>query len=119
MKKKLFFVLLVVLVLIPLLAGTALAANGADGVPDIWGYITQGAYILVPALWILGVAIKKTPKIPDWTIPYILIVLGVLAAMAMLGWSIENAVQGVLVAGGAVLINQAYKQANKAKSGEG
>jgi len=119
MKKKLFTALLTMLVLIPLVASTAYAASDIEGVPDIWGYISQGAYILVPVLLIIGQVLKKTPKIPDWLIPYVLIFLGVPAAMAMLGWTIENALQGVLVAGGAVLINQAKKQADKAKAGVG
>ncbi len=50
-------------------------------------------------------------SIPDWTIAYILLVLGVVGSIAMLGLSPQNAVQGVLVTGAAVLGHQLVKQA--------
>ena len=47
---------------------------------DIWGYLVKDSYILIPVLYIMGMVVKKTPCIPDWLIPWILLVLGMVGA---------------------------------------
>ena len=70
--------------------------------------------ILIPVLYIVGALIKNTPKITDWVIPWILLVIGVAAAIAIglgAGITIPDAIiQGVLVTGVTVLTNQLIKQ---------
>lgn len=73
-------------------------------------YIIGDALILIPALSILGIFLKRTPKIQDWLIPWILLVVGIVFSLAIIGLSVHGFVQGILVTGGAVLIHQAYKQ---------
>ena len=87
----------------------AVFADAADP-PDFLAYIIEKAYVLIPVLYFIGFLLKKIPGMPDWLIPFILVVIGVLAAMLMIGWTIEGAIQGILVTGVTVLTNQAYKQ---------
>jgi len=66
-------------------------------------------------LWILGVFFKRTPKIPDWTIIWILAGLGIVAAVDLdMDIAITSPIlQGILVTGVAVLGHQAFKQYTK------
>jgi hypothetical protein len=80
---------------------------------DILNYIISEALILIPGLLILGQIIKHIEIIPDKYIPLILLVIGIPAAMAMTGWTVDGAIQGVLVTGAAVFGNQVWKQLGK------
>lgn len=40
-------------------------------------YIKPEMLVLVPVLWLIGNALKRTPKVPDWLIPYVLGIMGV------------------------------------------
>ena len=77
---------------------------------NLMNYIIQEAYILVPVLYVIGVFLKKTPRIPDWLIPWILTGLGMLGAFFLSGMKLSGILQGVLVAGVTVFANQLYKQ---------
>ena len=76
-------------------------------------FITENALLLVPVLNIVGVIIKNTEKIPDKYIPFILLVFGILGAIAIFGVSAESVLQGILVTGTAVYGNQIVKQIKK------
>lgn len=79
--------------------------------PDqIMEFIANEALIIVPALWIIGTFLKRTPKVEDWTIPWVLVGAGIAGAIALLGASAESVIQGILVAGAAVLFHQLLKQ---------
>lgn len=80
---------------------------------DILAYIVDRALILIPVLNILGMILKNTEKIPDKFIPLILLVFGILGAVALSGFSADSVVQGVLVTGAAVYGNQIVKQLKK------
>lgn len=116
MKKVITFVVLFILVLAMLVPIVVLAADEAlpAGV-DFWEYIKPEAYSLIPALFLIGVFIKKIPKIPDWIIPFVLMMFGVIGAVLIIGFTIYGIVQGVLVAGAAVYINQLGKQLLKGR----
>jgi hypothetical protein len=78
-------------------------------------YIAEPIFILVPALWIISVVLRQTPRVPDWVIPYVLLVLGIVGSLSIL---IELSIplritQGVLVAGVAILGNKVAKDAMK------
>ena len=79
---------------------------------SLYDYIIGNAVILVPALIVLGKLIKESP-IPDKWIPLILLPFGIVGTMAIVGWTVEGAIQGVLVTGAAVYGNQIYKQLRK------
>lgn len=80
---------------------------------DLLQYIVDEALIVIPALWVIGAILKRTPNIPDWTIAYVLLLLGVVSTVSLLGFSPQSVVQGVLVTGAAVLGHQLVKQAVK------
>lgn len=80
---------------------------------DILTYITENALILIPVLIIIGQIIKNIEKIPDKWIPLILLPIGIVGAMALGSWTVDSAIQGVLVTGAAVYGNQIVKQIKK------
>lgn len=77
---------------------------------DILKFINENYMILVAVLIVLGSFLKNSSKVPDWSIPWVLLVVSVGFSVWMGGLSPDVVIQGVLVAGGAVLGNQLYKQ---------
>ncbi len=97
---------------------------------DFKEFIKPELLILVPVLWFIGIVIKAMPKVSNWLIPFILMALGIILTTSyilgtdlpivgrMIGNFIFSAVtQGVLVAAGAVMVDQVIKQVNVAKLG--
>lgn len=93
---------------------------------QIINYIKPELVVLSIVLYFIGMGIKKTEKIKDNYIPMILGMLGVVLCaiwvMATSSFGSTNdifmgiftaLVQGVLVAGLSVYVNQMIKQANK------
>ena len=80
---------------------------------EFLAFIMEHALILIPVLNVLGLIFKKTEKVPDKFIPLILLGFGILGAFAVLGFSADAAVQGVLVTGVAVYGEQVVKQLKK------
>lgn len=76
-------------------------------------YIVEHALIMIPVLNILGLILKSFQKLPDKYIPLVLLVFGLLGTMSLLGFNVENAIQGILVTGTAVYGNQVVKQLKK------
>lgn len=76
-------------------------------------YIVTDGLILIPVLMILGAMLKTTPKIANWVIPYILLVVGTVLALFLLGFDVNGFIQGVLISGTAVFAHQLYKQGVK------
>lgn len=81
--------------------------------------VDQGIAISA-ALYVTGMIIKKIPHIPNWSIPGILTVLGILAAVFSMdgGFTVHNICQGIFAAGAAVLTNQTIKQVKNCKCPE-
>jgi len=80
---------------------------------DFLEYIVKEAYVLIPVLYIIGYLLKRTPRVPDWSIPWALVVLGIIGGLALTGFSVGGVIQGILVAGVTVMTNQLYKQTAK------
>lgn len=86
-------------------------------------FIEPEFLIMVAVCYSLGLFIKAIPKIPDWTIPFIL--LGVTCVLTILyiaiiqgmGWSyktiLSGFIYGLLSSAVAVYGNQAVKQVKK------
>ncbi|MBM7584042.1 hypothetical protein JOC86_000579 [Bacillus pakistanensis] len=66
--------------------------------------------ILVPALMVLGYALKRTPHVQDWLIIWVLIVFGVLASGWKLGFEFNGIANGFIAAGAAITTHQSIKQ---------
>ena len=82
---------------------------------EFMDYIVGDALIMIPALYIIGMILKKLETVPDKFIPLILLPLGIAGACVMMGFSVPSIIQGVLVTGAAVYVNQVAKQAVKNK----
>lgn len=80
---------------------------------EIISYITENALVLIPVLIIVGQILKNIEKIPDKFIPVILLPIGIVGAIALGGWTVDSAIQGILVTGAAVYGNQIVKQLKK------
>lgn len=80
---------------------------------EILSYIVTEALVLIPVLIIIGQILKNIQAIPDKWIPVILLPLGIVGAMALGGWTVDSAIQGILVTGAAVYGNQLVKQIKK------
>ncbi|SHN36096.1 phage holin family protein [Gracilibacillus kekensis] len=73
-------------------------------------FFQEDFYYIVPALWFIGYACKRTPFIPDWLIVWILLCIGVLASCNLYGWNTRAIAEGVIATGMAVFSHQIVKQ---------
>lgn len=76
-------------------------------------FISPELLVVVVACWIIGYVLKQTPRIPDWTIVYIVTMVAIVFAGLLLGFSVESVIQGILCGAVAVYGNQLLKQAKK------
>lgn len=77
---------------------------------DLTNFIPHQLLILVAALYVIGTILKKTPKVQDWMIPWILLVIGIIFSIIICGFSATSILQGIMCSFGSVGINQLYKQ---------
>ena len=66
------------------------------------------------ACWVIGYVLKQTPKVPNWSIVYLVMVVSILFTTGLIGWSVENIIQGILAGAFAVFGHQAVKQTAEA-----
>ena len=76
-------------------------------------YLVAQMGIVVVVLWVVGALLKRTPKVPDWAIVWLLLVLGVIGGLFIVGFTVQGVLQGVLAAAVAVFGHQMYKQTVK------
>jgi len=81
---------------------------------DIAQFIKDDALVMIPILYFLGMLLKNTPQVPSWTIPYVILLGGVPLTIFLLGFEAKSFVQGFLVSGAAVYMNNLIKQAQHA-----
>ena len=94
----------------------------------IMNYIKPELVILIPVLYIIGMAMKHTSALRDEIIPVTLGLVGIVLSLLWLlsttaastaqqwaAFAFTGIVQGILCAGAAVYCNQIGKQAHKAK----
>lgn len=85
---------------------------------EILNYILDNALILIPVLNVLGLIIKHLSFLDNKWIPLILLVFGIAGSFGLMGFTVDAAVQGVLVTGVAVYGNQLVKQLGSIESKE-
>lgn len=82
-------------------------------------YLVENCAIVVPVLWCIGAALKRTPKVADWLIPYLLGGAGIALCLTIVlstgGSAVDGIMQGIITAGVAVYGNQLVKQAANKK----
>lgn len=69
----------------------------------ITNFIKPESFILIPALYLIGLFLKQTPGIPEWSYAWIILLIGSFSCFLYYGWEIQSFIQGVLCAGIAVL----------------
>lgn len=92
---------------------------------DLLQYVRAELLILIPVLYLIGMALKKS-KLKDSLIPFVLGIISItlcalwimansmILSLADLATAVFSAVsQGILVAGASVYANQLYKQFTK------
>lgn len=79
-------------------------------VQEIANFLDERLYIVVIAIYFIGVCLKKIPGIPDWTIPFILTVISIIICIGITGFDMISVVQGIIVTAVSVLGNQYYSQ---------
>jgi len=79
-------------------------------VENIKDFVLEQALVLIPVLFVLGAMLKKTPKVADWAIPWVLLIVGIIIAVLLVGDVLQGVIQGVLVTGATVLGHQLVKQ---------
>ena len=82
---------------------------------DFLNYIVDNALILIPVLYIIGTFLKGLEIINDKYIPLILMAFSIAFSIAILGLNVDSVIQGILIAGTAVLSNQLVKQSKKSE----
>lgn len=85
---------------------------------DLLQYVPQQMLILIAGAYIIGLFLKRTPKVKDWSIVWIILVICVSGSIGMnvvgkavTGETFTIAIsQGIICAGVAVLGDQLKKQ---------
>lgn len=85
---------------------------------EVLNYILDNALILIPALNIIGLIIKQIQMIDNKWIPLVLLVFGLAGCFGLMGFTVDAAVQGVLITGVAVYGNQLVKQLGNGQGGK-
>ncbi|MGL5713680.1 MAG: phage holin family protein [Paraclostridium sp.] len=80
---------------------------------NIISFVPEQLLILVAALYVVGIFLKKTPNIKDWYIPWILLFLGITFSASILGLTATSILQGIICSFGAIATNQIIKQTKK------
>jgi len=69
--------------------------------------------IVVAACWVLGYILKQTPRMPDWSIVFIVTGIAVVFTVLIQGVTPESILQGILCGAVAVYGHQVIKQAKE------
>ncbi|OCA81509.1 hypothetical protein A8F94_21775 [Bacillus sp. FJAT-27225] len=80
---------------------------------DLFKFLNENYFFLVPVLWIIGYALKQTPWVPDWAIIWILFAFSLVLACMGFGFNVEAITNSILATGVAVFGHQAVKQFNE------
>lgn len=83
---------------------------------DITAYIDPKLLYVVAACWVFGFALKRTPRVPDWSIIWFVTGLSIVLTGCILGFSAESVIQGILAGAAAVYGHQLYKQSTNRDS---
>lgn len=70
---------------------------------DFTMYIRPSAFILVPALYFIGLFLKQTPFIPKWSHVWIQLAIAIISCLTYYGVEIQSVIQGILVTGVTVI----------------
>ena len=76
-------------------------------------YLVDNVLILIPVLYYVGYLLKQSQNIPDKYIPWIITVVSIVFTICILGINVNSVIQGFLVAGATIMVNNYKKQLDK------
>lgn len=71
---------------------------------DFAQYIEPEVFILVPVLYLIGMFLRQTPFIPQWTHPWIILIVADIACAFIVGNTVNAFIQAVLVSGASLFL---------------
>lgn len=77
---------------------------------DFINYVNKENLVLVVAIYGLGMMLKNTKRIPDYLIPFILLVISTGFSIGLNGVNINAVIQAIIIVAVAVYSNQLLKQ---------
>lgn len=83
----------------------------------IFELIDPSFILVVAACWVIGFTLKRTPKVPDWTIVYVVTIVAIVFTSFLVGLSVNSVIQGVLCGAFSVYGNQIWKQTTEGLEG--
>jgi len=66
---------------------------------DIVDLVNGKLMIVIPVLWFLSAALKDTPFIKKWIIPWVISAVGIILCVLIVGLDIQSIMQGILCSG--------------------
>jgi hypothetical protein len=81
---------------------------------DYSKFLDPQVLILVVVIYAIGMMLKNTKKIPNQSIPFILLVVALVLCIFLLGLNVNAFIQAVIVTATAVYTNQLMKQSSDA-----
>jgi MFS superfamily sulfate permease-like transporter len=82
-------------------------------------FIKPEFLLVVVVAWVLGFMIRTIPKIPNWSIVFIVTLYTIVMVIFLNGLSAESIMQGILCGAVAVYGNQLVKQSKQIGKGDG
>jgi hypothetical protein len=73
-------------------------------------FIDPKLLVVVACCWVLGYVLKQTPRVPDWTIIYIVTAFAIVVVIWLQGVSPDSIFQGILCGAVSVYAHQLLKQ---------
>lgn len=84
----------------------------------IFEFIDPRLLLVVVVCWCWGYILKGTPRVPDWSIVYIVTAIALGLTVWTLGLSPESIIQGILCGAFSVYGHQLLKQGKEGAVGE-
>lgn len=81
-------------------------------------FVKPELLLVLTVCWVIGYVLKQTPRVPDWTIIYIVTLVAIVVVCLMMGLSPDSFLQGILCGAVAVYGNQLVKQVKKGTDNE-
>lgn len=76
-------------------------------------FIKPELLLVLTVCWVIGYILKQTPRVPNWSIIYLVTLAAIIAVCIILGLSADSVLQGILCGAVAVYGNQLLKQTKK------
>lgn len=78
-------------------------------------FIDPSLLTVVAACWAISYTVKQTPRVPDWSVAYIITAFAIVFVIAMQGVAAQSVLQGILCGAVAVYGNRLIKHATSGK----